>query len=53
MLPSGIGYFCGDLTEDEQQVVWATATPPAVELFNEKPRGTAWKTKPSAYIVRQ
>jgi pimeloyl-ACP methyl ester carboxylesterase len=51
MLPSGIGYFCGDLTEEEQQVVWSTAMPPAVELFNEKPDGTAWKTKPSAYIV--
>src|SRR4029077_13291080 len=23
MLPSGIGYFCGDLSEEEQQVVWA------------------------------
>ena len=51
MLPSGIGYFCGDLSEEEQQVVWATATPPAVELFNEKPKGTAWRTKPSAFIV--
>ena len=51
MLPSGIGYFCGDLSEEEQQVVWATAAPPAVELFNEKPKGTAWRTKPSAYIV--
>ena len=51
MLPSGIGYFCGDLSEEEQQVVWSTATPPAVELFNEKPQGTAWRTKPSAYIV--
>ena len=51
MLPSGIGYFCGDLSEAEQQIVWATATPPAVELFNEKPKGTAWRTKPSAYIV--
>ena len=51
MLPSGIGYFCGDLTEEEQAVVWATATPPAVELFNEKPKGTAWRTKPSAFIV--
>ena len=51
MLPSGIGYFCGDLTEEEQQVVWATATPPAADLFDEKPEGTAWRTKPSAYIV--
>ena len=51
MLPSGIGYFCGDLSEEEQQVVWATAAPPAVDLFNEKPRGTAWRTKPSAFVV--
>ncbi len=51
MLPSGIGYFCGDLPEAEQQVVWATATPPAVELFNQKPAGTAWRTKPSAFVV--
>ena len=51
MLPSGIGYFCGDLSEEEQEVVWATATPPAANLFNEKPKGTAWRTKPSAYIV--
>ena len=51
MLPSGIGYFCGDLSEEEQQVVWATATPPAAALFDEKPAGTAWKTKPSAFVV--
>src|SRR6476469_9056452 len=49
MLPSGIGYFCGDLPEAEQQVVWATATPPAADLFTQKPAGAAWKTKPSAY----
>ena len=51
MLPSGIGYFCGDLPGEEQEVVWATATPPAATLFTEKPPGTAWRTKPSAYIV--
>ena len=51
MLPSGIKYFCGDLPAAEQQLVWATATPPAAELFNEKPPGTAWRTKPSAFVV--
>ena len=51
MLPSGIGYFCGDLSEDEQEVVWATATPPAATLFTDKPPGTAWRTKPSAFVV--
>src|ERR1700722_5331293 len=43
--------FCGDLTEAEQQVVWATAPPPSTELFNSKAPGVAWKTKPSWYIV--
>jgi pimeloyl-ACP methyl ester carboxylesterase len=51
MKPEGIGYFAGDLSEEEQEVVWATATPPATALFDEKPAGAAWKTKPSAYIV--
>jgi len=49
--PSGIGCFCGDLPEEEQQVVWATAYPPAVELFASNAPGVAWKTKPSWYIV--
>jgi len=51
MLPSGIGYFCGDLSEEEQQVVWATAAPPAADLFAQKVPGVAWRSKPSAYIV--
>jgi pimeloyl-ACP methyl ester carboxylesterase len=51
MLPAGIGFFCGDLSEEEQEVVWATAAPPAVDLFNQKPAGTAWRTKPSAFVV--
>jgi pimeloyl-ACP methyl ester carboxylesterase len=51
MLPSGIGYFCGDLPEEEQEVVWSTATPPAADLFTQKPPGTAWRTKPSAFVV--
>src|SRR5580698_11014048 len=51
LLPSGIGCFAGDLPEEEQQVVWATAYPPAVELFARNAPGVAWKTKPSWYIV--
>jgi pimeloyl-ACP methyl ester carboxylesterase len=43
--------FCGDLTEAEQQIVWATAAPPSTELFNTKAVGVAWQTKPSWYIV--
>ena len=33
LMPSGIGCFCGDLPEEEQKVVWATANPPAATLF--------------------
>ena len=51
MLPEGIESFAGDLSEEEKQIVWATAAPPAANLFNEKAPGVAWKTKPSAYIV--
>jgi pimeloyl-ACP methyl ester carboxylesterase len=32
--PSGIGCLCGDLPEEEQKVVWATAYPPAATLFS-------------------
>jgi hypothetical protein len=31
--PSGATYFRADLPEDEQKVVWATAYPPAADLF--------------------
>ena len=51
MLPEGVGYFAGDLSEQEQMVVWATHFAPAADLFNQKLDGTAWKSKPSWYIV--
>jgi len=51
MLPSGIGCFAGDLPEQEQRLVWAAQGVPAVDLFNQKFAGTAWRTKPSWYIV--
>ena len=51
MFPEGVKYFAGDLSEQEQQVVWATHFPPAADLFDQKIEGTAWKTKPSWYIV--
>jgi pimeloyl-ACP methyl ester carboxylesterase len=51
LLPSGISFFCGDLPEAEQQLVWAAQGVPAVDLFNQKVPGTAWKTKPSWYVV--
>jgi pimeloyl-ACP methyl ester carboxylesterase len=51
MLPEGIEDFAGDLSEEEKQVVWAAAAPPAATLFDEKVPGVAWRTKPSAFIV--
>src|SRR5258705_7778075 len=48
---SGIGCFCGDLPEAEQKLVYATQGVPVADLFNQKVEGTAWKTKPSWYIV--
>jgi pimeloyl-ACP methyl ester carboxylesterase len=51
MLPAGVKYFAGDLPEDEQKVVWATHYAPAADLFDQKMEGTAWKSKPSHYIV--
>ena len=47
----GTKYFCGDLSEQEQKLVWATQGVPVPDLFNAKAGGTAWKSKPSWYIV--
>lgn len=51
LLPSGIGCFAGDLSEQEQGQVWATQGVPDVNLFGQKIGGTAWRMKPSWYIV--
>lgn len=49
--PDGVGCFAGDLSEEEQKVVWATRFAPAADLFNQRLDGTAWRSKPSCYIV--
>ena len=49
--PDGVEYFAGDLSEAEQKLVWATQVAPSPNLFNEKMAGTAWRTKPTWYIV--
>ncbi|HET9306251.1 MAG TPA: alpha/beta hydrolase, partial [Candidatus Sulfotelmatobacter sp.] len=49
--PEGTKYFCGDLSEQEQKLVWATQGVPKPDLFSAKAGGTAWKSKPSWYIV--
>ena len=49
--PEGTKYFCGDLSEQKQKLVWATQGVPKPDLFDAKAGGTAWKSKPSWYIV--
>jgi pimeloyl-ACP methyl ester carboxylesterase len=49
--PDGVDAFAGDLSEAEQKVVWATQAVPVPDLFDQKVGGTAWRTKPSSYIV--
>ncbi|MET8428839.1 alpha/beta hydrolase [Nocardia sp. NPDC004860] len=49
--PDGIEYFAGDLPEQEQQLVLATQGVPTADLFDQQVSGTAWKSKPSWYIV--
>src|SRR5271170_535664 len=51
MLPSGATYFCGDLSEEEQQLVYATHYAPAADLFLHNAPGVAWRSKPSWCIV--
>jgi pimeloyl-ACP methyl ester carboxylesterase len=51
MRPEGVAHFAGDLSEQEQKIVWATHFAPAADLFDQKIKGTAWKSKPSWYIV--
>jgi pimeloyl-ACP methyl ester carboxylesterase len=51
LLPEGIDDFGGDLPEHEKKLVLATQGVPKPDLFDAKVEGTAWKSKPSWYIV--
>src|SRR5258705_9300716 len=48
---SGVKHFAGDLPEAEQKLVYATQGVPVADLFNQKVEGTAWKCKPSWYVL--
>ena len=52
MLPNGTEFFAGDLSEQEQKLVWATHYAPVADLFQQqKISSTPWKSKPSWYIL--
>jgi pimeloyl-ACP methyl ester carboxylesterase len=48
---TGVLCFAGDLSPEEQGVVYATAYPPAADLFGQKLDGIGWRAKPTWYIV--
>jgi pimeloyl-ACP methyl ester carboxylesterase len=51
MLPDGVQCFAGDLSEEEQKLVWAAHYSPAADLFGHNAGGVAWRSKPSTYVV--
>jgi pimeloyl-ACP methyl ester carboxylesterase len=51
MRPEGVVCFAGDVPGQEQKLVWATHYAPAADLFGRNAAGTAWRSKPSWYIV--
>jgi len=54
MLPNGTEFFAGDLSAEDQKLVWATHYAPVFDLFHQQKLGSdriAWKTKPSWYVL--
>lgn len=54
LLPSGTQFFCGDLSQDEQKLVWATHFAPGADVLNQQKLAAdqvAWRTKPSWYVL--
>jgi len=43
--------FAGDLSPEDQRVVYATHFAPAADLFAHKLPANAWKSKPSTYVL--
>ena len=48
---SGVTHFAQDLPAAEQKLVYATQGVPVADLFNQRIEGTAWKSKPSWYVL--
>jgi pimeloyl-ACP methyl ester carboxylesterase len=54
MLPNGTEYFAGDLSQEDQKLVWATHCAPVFDLFQQQKLDAgsiAWKSKPSWYVL--
>jgi pimeloyl-ACP methyl ester carboxylesterase len=54
MLPNGTEFFAGDLSTEDQKLVWATHYAPVYNLFQQQKLSAdkvAWRSKPSWYIL--
>jgi pimeloyl-ACP methyl ester carboxylesterase len=54
MLQNGTEFFAGDLSSEEQKLVWATHYAPVFDLFHQQKLGAndiAWKSKRSWYVL--
>jgi len=54
MLPNGTEFFAGDLSAEEQKLVWATHYAPVQDLFQQQKLTAdqiAWRAKPSWYVL--
>jgi pimeloyl-ACP methyl ester carboxylesterase len=49
--PDGLACFAGDLPEQEQKLIYATQGVPVPDLFTQTVEGTAWRSKPSWYVI--
>jgi hypothetical protein len=54
MLPNGTEFFAGDLSDEDQKLVWATHIAPVFDLFHQQKLSAdniAWRSKPSWYVL--
>jgi pimeloyl-ACP methyl ester carboxylesterase len=52
--PDGTRFFCGDLPDEEQKLVWATHFAPDADVLNQQKLTAdqvAWRHKPSWYVL--
>jgi pimeloyl-ACP methyl ester carboxylesterase len=51
MKSGAAAYFATGLSDSKQKALWATHAANAADILTQKVEGTAWKTKPSWYVL--
>src|SRR6266403_1918015 len=51
MKPGAAAYFATGLSASKRRAIWATHAAPAADILTQQIEGTAWKTKPSWYVL--